>query len=167
MATNIPPHNLSEIADAIVFVIDNWAPQRDRAGRTDALRQGAGLPHRRHHPRHRRHQAGLATGRGKVIVRAQTSIEETRGGRFAIIVTEIPYQVNKSTLIERMAELVREGRLDMISDIRDESDRTGMRIVIELKRNAAPKKARNRLFKHTQLQAPLASTRWRWSAASR
>jgi DNA gyrase subunit A len=86
------------------------------------------------------------------MVRAQTSIEEIRGGRFAIIVTEIPYQVNKSTLIERMAELVREDKLDMISDIRDESDRTGMRIVIELKRNAAPKKARNRLFKHTQLQ---------------
>ena len=86
------------------------------------------------------------------MVRAKTEIEEIRGGRFAIIVTEIPYQVNKSSLIEKMAELVREGKLDQISDLRDESDRTGMRIVIELKRGAAPKKVRNRLFKHTQLQ---------------
>ena len=85
-------------------------------------------------------------------MRAKTEIEEIRGSRFAIIVTEIPYQVNKSSLIEKMAELVREDKLDQISDIRDESDRTGMRIVIELKRGAAPKKVRNRLFKHTQMQ---------------
>ncbi len=87
-----------------------------------------------------------------MLLRAKTVIEEMRNNRFAIIVTEIPYQVNKSNLIEKMAELVRDGRIDQISDIRDESDRTGMRIVIELKRNAAPKKVRNRLFKHTQLQ---------------
>ncbi len=86
------------------------------------------------------------------MVRAKTNIEEIRAGRFAIIVNEIPYQVNKSVLIERMAELARDGRLDQISDLRDESDRTGMRIVIELKKGAAPKKVRNQLFKHTELQ---------------
>src|SRR5690606_27115590 len=93
-----------------------------------------------------------ASGRGRVLLRARTVIEETNSGRFRIIVTEIPYQVNKSTLIERIAELARNGTLDQISDLRDESDRTGMRLVIELKRGAAPKKVRNRLFKHTPLQ---------------
>jgi DNA gyrase subunit A len=167
MATNIAAPQPERTADAIVFMIDNWE-RHNEIGLEELmhLRQGAGFPHRRHHPRHRRHQAG-ALPQGAAIVRARPNIEETRNGRFAIIVTEIPYQVNKSTLIEKMAELVREGKLDQISDIRDESDRTGMRIVIELKRGAAPKKVRNRLFKHTQLQAPLASTCWRWSTTSR
>jgi DNA gyrase subunit A len=104
---------------------------------------------------------------GRILVRAKTEIEEIRRQSLCHLVTEIPYQVNKSTLIERMAELVREGKLDQISDIRDESDRTGMRIVIELKRGAAPKKVRNRLFKHTRCKPPLASIRWRWWMASR
>jgi DNA gyrase subunit A len=153
MATNIPPHNLSEIADAVVFVIDNWE-RRNEIGLEELMHfvKGPDFPTGGIILGTEGIKQAFATGRGKVMVRAQTSIEEIRGGRFAIIVTEIPYQVNKSTLIERMAELVREDKLDMISDIRDESDRTGMRIVIELKRNAAPKKARNRLFKHTQLQ---------------
>ena len=153
MATNIPPHNLSEIADAVVFVIDNWE-RRNEIGLEELMHfvKGPDFPTGGIILGTEGIKQAFATGRGKVLVRAQTSIEEIRGGRFAIIVTEIPYQVNKSTLIERMAELVREDKLDMISDIRDESDRTGMRIVIELKRNAAPKKARNRLFKHTQLQ---------------
>jgi DNA gyrase subunit A len=153
MATNIPPHNLSEIADAVAFVIDNWE-RRNEIGLEELMHfvKGPDFPTGGIILGTEGIKQALATGRGKVLVRAQTSIEEIRGGRFAIIVTEIPYQVNKSTLIERMAELVREDKLDMISDIRDESDRTGMRIVIELKRNAAPKKARNRLFKHTQLQ---------------
>ena len=80
-------------------------------------------------------------------------IEEFKADRFAVIITEIPYQVNKTTLIERIASLVREGRLDMISDLRDESDRTGMRIVIELKRNAQPQRVMNQLYKYTQLQS--------------
>lgn len=153
MATNIPPHNLSEVADAVVFVIDNWE-RHNEIGLEELMEfvKGPDFPTGGIILGTEGIKQAFATGRGKVLVRAQTSIEEIRGGRFAIIVTEIPYQVNKSTLIERMAELVREDKLDMISDIRDESDRTGMRIVIELKRNAAPKKARNRLFKHTQLQ---------------
>ncbi len=153
MATNIPPHNLSEVADAVAFVIDNW-DDLNELGLEELMEfvKGPDFPTGGIILGNEGIKQAFATGRGKVLVRAQTSIEEIRGGRFAIIVTEIPYQVNKSTLIERMAELVREDKLDMISDIRDESDRTGMRIVIELKRNAAPKKARNRLFKHTQLQ---------------
>ena len=153
MATNIPPHNLTEVADAVVFVIDNWERRND-IGLEELMEfvKGPDFPTGGIILGTEGIKQALATGRGKVLVRARTTIEEIRGGRFAIIVTEIPYQVNKSTLIERIAELVREDKLDMISDLRDESDRTGMRIVIELKRNAAPKKARNRLFKHTQLQ---------------
>ena len=93
------------------------------------------------------------TGKGRLIMRAVTRIEEMAGGRLRILVTEIPYQVNKTTILERIAELVREGRLDDISDLRDESDRKGMRIVIELKRGAAPRKVLNQLFKYTPLQS--------------
>ena len=153
MATNIPPHNLGEVVDAVVFMIDQWE-RRNEVGLEELMEfvKGPDFPTGGIILGGEGIRQALSTGRGKVLVRAQTSIEELRAGRFAIIVTEIPYQVNKSTLIERIAELVREDKLDMISDLRDESDRTGMRIVIELKRNAAPKKARNRLFKHTQLQ---------------
>ena len=153
MATNIPPHNLGEVVDAVVFMIDQWE-RRNEIGLEELMEfvKGPDFPTGGIILGGEGIRQALSTGRGKVLVRAQTSIEELRAGRFAIIVTEIPYQVNKSTLIERIAELVREDKLDMISDLRDESDRTGMRIVIELKRNAAPKKARNRLFKHTQLQ---------------
>ncbi|MCB0135598.1 MAG: DNA gyrase subunit A, partial [Caldilineaceae bacterium] len=153
MATNIPPHNLTEVADAVAFVIDNWERRND-IGLEELMEfvKGPDFPTGGIILGTEGIRQAFATGRGKVLVRARTTIEEMRNGRFAIIVTEIPYQVNKSTLIERIAELVREDKLDMISDLRDESDRTGMRIVIELKRNAAPKKARNRLFKHTQLQ---------------
>ena len=108
-----------------------------------------------------------STGRGRIVVRGMAHIEEMKGGRYAIVITEIPYQVNKSTLIERIAELVREGRIDAISDLRDESDRRGMSIVIELKRGAQPKKVLNQLYKYTPLQSPLASTCWRWSTANR
>ena len=153
MATNIPPHNLGEVVDAVVFMIDQWE-RRNEIGLEELMEfvKGPDFPTGGIILGGEGIRQALSTGRGKVLVRAQTSIEELRAGRFAIIVTEIPYQVNKSTLIERIAELVREDKLDMISDLRDESDRTGMRIVIELTRNAAPKKARNRLFKHTQLQ---------------
>ncbi|MEM7128335.1 MAG: DNA gyrase subunit A [Chloroflexota bacterium] len=153
MATNIPPHNLNEIANAIVYIIDNWERHDDISlEELMAFVKGPDFP-----------TGGIilgsdgigqafGTGRGRILLRAKTEIEETRNNRFRIIVTEIPYQVNKSSLIERMAELVREGKLDQISDLRDESDRKGMRIVIELKRGAAPKKVSNRLFKYTQLQ---------------
>src|SRR5690606_37476786 len=94
-----------------------------------------------------------STGRGKLTVRGVAEIEEIRAGRYAIIITEIPYQLNKTSLIERIAELVREGKLDAISDMRDESDRRGLRIVIELKRSTQPKKVLNQLYKFTPLQS--------------
>jgi DNA gyrase subunit A len=153
MATNIPPHNLSEFVDAIAHVIDNWE-RREEIGLEELMVfvkgpdfPTGGIVLGTEGIRH-----ALGTGRGRILLRARTNIEEMSNGRFRIVVTEIPYQVNKSALIERMAELVRTGVLDQLSDLRDESDRTGMRIVIELKRGAAPKKVRNRLFKHTQLQ---------------
>ena len=93
-----------------------------------------------------------ATGRGRVVMRAQVAFEEIRAGRMAVVVTELPYQVNKTTLIEKMAELVSGKRITDVSDIRDESDRTGMRIVVEVKRDGSPHTVMQQLFKHTALQ---------------
>ncbi|MYJ80202.1 MAG: DNA gyrase subunit A [Caldilineaceae bacterium SB0670_bin_27] len=154
MATNIPPHNLSEICDAVVFVIDHWE-RREQIGLDELMElvKGPDFPTGGEILGMEGIRQAFATGRGRVLVRARTEIEETDTGRFRIIVTEIPYQVNKTTLIERIAELARSGRLDSISDLRDESDRRGMRIVIELKRGASPKKEQNRLFKFTPLQS--------------
>lgn len=154
MATNIPPHNLSEICDAVVFVIDHWE-RREQIGLEELMElvKGPDFPTGGEILGMEGIRQAFATGRGRVLVRARTEIEETDTGRFRIIVTEIPYQVNKTTLIERIAELARSGRLDSISDLRDESDRRGMRIVIELKRGASPKKEQNRLFKFTPLQS--------------
>ena len=94
-----------------------------------------------------------AHGRGRVVMRAQVAFEEVKGDRMAIIVTELPYQVNKSALLEKIAELVKDKKIDGISDLRDESDRDGMRMYIEIKRDANPHKVLNNLFKHTALQA--------------
>ncbi len=154
MATNIPPHNLNEICDAVAFVIDNWE-RREQIGLEELmdLVKGPDFPTGGEILGTEGIRHAFATGRGRVLVRARTQIEETDSGRFRIIVTEIPYQINKTTLIERIAELARSGRLDSISDLRDESDRRGMRIVIELKRGASPKKEQNRLFKFTPLQS--------------
>lgn len=154
MATNMAPHNLTEVCDAVAFVIDNW-DRRDEIGLDDlmAFVKGPDFPTGGQILGSEGIRQALATGRGKILVRARTNIEEMPGGRFRIVVTEIPYQINKTTLIERIAELARSGKLDTISDLRDESDRTGMRIVIELKRGAAPKKEQNRLFKFTPLQS--------------
>jgi DNA gyrase subunit A len=154
MATNIPPHNLNELAAAIRYLIDRYdqiddvtveelmeflpAPDFPTGGiiiGRESIRQA------------------YSTGRGRLVVRGMANIEEIKGGRYAIVITEIPYQVNKSTLIARIAELVREGRIDAISDLRDESDRRGMSIVIELKRGAQPKQVLNQLYKHTALQS--------------
>lgn len=154
MATNIPPHNLNEICDAVAFVIDNWE-RREQIGLEELMElvKGPDFPTGGEILGTEGIRHAFATGRGRVLVRARTQIEETDSGRFRIIVTEIPYQINKTTLIERIAELARSGRLDSISDLRDESDRRGMRIVIELKRGASPKKEQNRLFKFTPLQS--------------
>jgi DNA gyrase subunit A len=162
MATNIPPHHLGEVSDAIVALIEDpqitsdelckfvqgpdfptggtiyrYEQQRNVAGEwetVDAIRQM------------------YAHGRGRVVMRAQVAFEEVRGERMAIIVTELPYQVNKAALLEKIADLVKDKKIDGISDLRDESDRDGMRIYIEIKRDANPHKVLNNLFKHTPLQ---------------
>lgn len=153
MATNIPPHNLNEICDAVMHMIDNWE-LREQVGLDKLMEivKGPDFPTGGVILGTEGIRQAFATGRGQVLVRARTQIEETNNGRFRIIVTEIPYQINKTTLIERIAILARSGRLDSISDLRDESDRRGMRIVIELKRGASPRKEQNRLFKFTPLQ---------------
>ncbi len=172
MATNIPPHNLNEVINALVYILDHWDRREEivvaPTEQTQAAENGdeelpplrplmdfirgpdfptGGQVLGRESITH-----AYATGRGKLTVRAVADVEEMRGGRYRIVITEIPYQVNKSSLLERIATLVRNGRLDDISDLRDESDRRGMRIVIELKRGTNPRKALNRLYKHTPLQ---------------
>ncbi len=154
MATNIAPHNLVEVCDAAIFMIDNWE-RLDEITVDDLMEyvKGPDFPTGAQILGTEGIKSAFATGRGRVIMRARTEIEEMgRGDRFRIVATEIPFQVNKAGLIEKIAELVREGRLEGISDLRDESDRDGMRIVVELKRNAHPAKVRNQLFKYTYLQ---------------
>ena len=149
MATNIPPHNLGEAIDAAILLIDNPDATLDELMQklkgpdfpTGGVIMGrSGI------------RAAYATGRGKITLRARTEIEEMAGGRERIIVTEIPYMVNKARLIESIADLVKEKRVEQISDLRDESDRDGMRIVIELKREANAQLVLNRLYSYTQLQ---------------
>ncbi len=154
MATNIPPHNVGEVIGALDYLLEHWDERDEVSVETlmtfikgpdfptggviigaDALRQA------------------YATGRGQLTVRAVAEIEPLGKDRQRIIITEIPYQVNKSSLIERMAELVRLEKLDEISDLRDESDQRGLRIVIELKRGAQPQKTLNRLYRYTPLQS--------------
>jgi DNA gyrase subunit A len=154
MATNIPPHNLTEICAATIYLIDHYDEVDDVT--VEKLMQfikgpdfptGAALMG----------QEGLinayATGKGRVTIRGIASIEEMKSNRHRIVVSELPYQVNKSALIERIAELAREEKLKDISDLRDESDRNGLSIVIELKRGAQPKKVLNQLYKYTALQS--------------
>ena len=149
MATNIPPHNLNEICDALIHVIDNPYCTTD-----DLLKlvPGPDFP-----------TAGIIrgtsgiveaynTGRGRIMMEAATEIEEVRGGRERIIISELPYQVNKANLVEKIAQLVRDKRIDGISDIRDESDRHGMRVVVELRRDSQANIVLNNLYKHTTLR---------------
>ena len=149
MATSIPPHNLRDVIDATILLIDNEDATVD-----DLIKivKAPDFPTGAHILGRQGARQAYKTGTGKVQVRAKCEIEETKGGRYQIIVSEIPYQVNKSRLIEKIAELVKEKRVDGISAIRDESNRKGMRIVIELKRDANPQITLNRLYKHTQLQ---------------
>lgn len=149
MATNIPPHNLGEVIDAYVALIDNpdisieelmaYIPGPDFP--TGGLILGVGGI-----------RQAYRTGRGKVVVRAKADIEAMAGGKSRIVVTEIPYQVNKARLVEKIAELVHEKRVEGISDLRDESDRNGLRIVIELKKDVNGSVVLNQLYKHTQMQ---------------
>ena len=154
MATNIPPHNLGEVIDALVYLIDNWERQEEIG--VEALMEYIKAPDFPTGGNILGQESTIkayATGRGKVVMRAEAKIEEMRGSRFRIVITEIPYQVNKTSLLERIALLVRTDKLDEITDLRDESDRTGLRIIIELKRGTQPQKALNRLYKHTPLQS--------------
>ena len=153
MATNIPPHNLREVIDACVCVIDN--PEAELIDLMEYI-HGPDFPTKGIIMGRSGIRAAYATGKGRLTVRARTEFEEYAGNRTRIIVTEIPYQVNKRMLIKHMADLVEEKRLEGISDIRDESDRTGMRIVIELKRDANPQVVLNRLFSMTQMQTTFA-----------
>ena len=149
MATNIPPHNLTEVINACICVLDN-----PDAGLSDLMEfvKGPDFPTKGIIMGRSGIRAAYATGRGKVIVRARTEIEEYGHDRFRIIVTELPYQVNKRQLIENIADQVRDKRIEGISGLRDESDRNGMRIVIEIKKDANTQVVLNRLFAQTQLQ---------------
>ena len=149
MATNIPPHNLTEVINACICVLDN-----PEAGLSDLMEhiKGPDFPTKGIIMGRSGIRAAYATGRGKVIVRARTEIEEYGHERYRIIVTELPYQVNKRQLIENIADQVRDKRLEGISGLRDESDRNGMRIVIEIKKDANTQVVLNRLFAQTQLQ---------------
>ena len=150
MATNIPPHNLSELLDGVAALIDN--PELDSDGLMDYVK-GPDFPTGASICGTQGIRQAYATGRGSVLIRSKTSLEESKKkGKTAIIVHEIPYQVNKSNLIIKIAELVQEKKITGIADLRDESDRKGMRIYIELKRDAMPEVVLNQLYKHTQLQ---------------
>ena len=149
MATNIPPHNLTEVINACVAVIDD--PEASLADLMEHV-TGPDFPTGGIIMGRSGIRAAYATGRGKVVVRARTEFEEFGKDRIRIIVTELPYQVNKSELVRKIMEQVRDKRLEGISDLRDESDRIGMRIVIELKKDANPQVVLNTLFKQTALQ---------------
>ena len=155
MATNIPPHNLREVIDACVCVLDN--PEAELIDLMEHI-QGPDFPTRGIIMGRSGIRAAYATGRGTITVRARTELEEFGQNRERIIVTELPYQVNKRQLIAAMAEQVRDKRLDGISDIRDETDRNGMRIVIELKKDANAQVVLNRLFAQTQMQTTFGVT---------
>jgi DNA gyrase subunit A len=168
MATNIPPHNLTEICNAVIALIDNpqmtvdelceivHGPDFPTGGTIfrfeDQRNSLTGEKDRIDVIRHM-----YATGRGRVVIRGQVSFEEDARGRISVVITELPYQVNKTTLIEKMAELVSGKRITDVSDIRDESDRTGMRIVVEVKRDGSPHTVMQQLFKHTALQTSFSS----------
>jgi len=157
MATNVPPQNLRELTNAISYLIDNFDRMDDiPVEELMKLVPGPDFPTGGIIVGREGIDSAYATGRGRLVVRGLAHIEEGKAGRYEIIITEIPYQVNKSSLIERIAELVREDRIDMISDMRDESDQRGMSIVIELKRGAQPKKVLNQLYKYTALQSTFA-----------
>jgi len=150
MATNIPPHNLLEVCNGIIHLIDNPDATTEALSRivrgpdfpTGGIIQGReGI------------RNTYASGRGRVVVRARTNFEETERGRVSIIVTELPYQINKADLVKKIAELARDRKIEGISEIRDESDRKGMRIMIELKRDANPDSVLNSLFKYTAMQS--------------
>lgn len=153
MATNIPPHNMREVIDAVIRIIDNKVEDKEtQIEELLSIVKGPDFPTGATILGTRGIQQAYRTGRGKIKVRAVTNIEPMANGKNRIVVTEIPYLVNKARLVEKIAELVKEKRVDGITDIRDESDRSGMRICIELRRDVNPNVILNQLYKHTQLQ---------------
>jgi DNA gyrase subunit A len=149
MATNIPPHNLTEVVEALVLLID-----RPEAGLPELMQvvKGPDFPTAGYIYGAGGIREAYTTGRGTITLRAKAHAEKMRGGREAIIITELPYQVNKATLIERISELMREKKIDGISEIRDETNREGIRVVLELGRGDIPQIVLNQLYKHTQMQ---------------
>ena len=153
MATNIPPHNLKELAAAIIYMIDNYEAIDDiPIENLMKFIPGPDFPTGGVIIGTEGIQAAYGSGKGRIVLRGLAHIEEMSRERYRIVITELPYQVNKATLIERIADLVRQEKIDSISDLRDESDRRGMSVVIELKRAAQPKKVLNQLYKYTALQ---------------
>src|SRR5690606_306995 len=161
MSTNIPPHNLGEVCDALVYMLKNW-DQMDEISIQDLMQfiKGPDFPTGGlvyHHADDDETDEGslvsaYATGRGKIIMRARVHIEDMGRGKSRIIVSELPYQTNKSALIERIANLVRDGKIEGIADLSDESDRQGLRLAIELQRGAEATSVLARLFQLTPLQ---------------
>lgn len=154
MATNIPPHNLRETINAVVKIIDNRV-EEDRATEIEEILdiiKGPDFPTGAQILGTRGIEEAYRTGRGKIRVRAVTNIETLQNGKNRIVVTELPYMVNKARLIEKIAELVKDKKIDGITDLRDESNREGMRVVVELRRDVNPNVVLNHLYKHTQLQ---------------
>ena len=149
MSTNIPPHNLGELAQAICHLLDN-----PEASIEDLMQfvKGPDFPTGGIIYNQKDILAAYATGKGGIIIRGKAEIEEQKGGNFQIIISEIPYQVNKADLVEKIADLVKDKKLEGIKTLRDESDKDGVRIVIELKKDSYPKKILNALYKHTSLQ---------------
>ena len=154
MATTIPPHNLGELVSAIAYLIDNYE-RMDEVPAEELLRfiPGPDFPTGGVIVGSEGILQAYSTGRGRIVLRGLAHIEEMNGGRQRIVITEIPYLLNKSSLLERIAELAREGKISDISDLRDESDRRGMSIIIELRRGAQPMKVLNQLYKYTPLQS--------------
>jgi len=149
MATNIPPHNLTEVVDALVVLIKK---SESKVEKLMEIIQGPDFPTGAIIYGREGIDSAYRTGRGKILVRGKANIEQTRQGKDRIIISEIPYMVNKAKLIEKMAELVNDRKIDGITEIRDESDKDGLRIVIELRRDAQPHVILNLLYKHTQMQ---------------
>lgn len=149
MATNIPPHNLTEVCDAVIHLISNpEANVEDLMG----FIKGPDFPTGGSIYNNAEITAAYATGKGRIVMRAKAEVEEEKNGKFNIVITELPYQVNKAQLVTRIADLVKEKKMEGISDLRDESDRRGMRVVVELKRDAKPQALLNQLYKNTSMQ---------------
>src|SRR5205085_8234148 len=149
MATNIPPHNLGEVVDACLAYVDD--PEISLEALLDIV-PGPDFPTGGEIIGRTGARNALMTGRGSVVMRGKASVEEIRKDREAIVITAIPYQVNKAGLVERIAELVREKRIEGVADLRDEIDRQGMRVVVELKREASAEVLLNQLYRYTPLQ---------------